>query len=130
MSFYNSNFKTLFTFNTLSSTSYLPFLTVFLFSSAGVPPFIEFFSKVYLLNLLVEQDFSLLFYLFITLLIFGLYFYVQNLCFLHSTNAKSLLPYNTPVYTNEWYTHCKRSFTLFYMTIILTKSKLYYKTGS
>jgi len=113
MSFYNSKFKTLFSFNTLSfSSSYLLFLTIFLFSLAGVPPFIGFFSKVYLLNLLVEQNFSLLFCLFIVLLIFGLYFYVQNLRFLHSTNAKSL---NKTYITNERY-----SFVMFYYLIILS----------
>ena len=113
MSFHNSSFKTLFSFNTFSfNSSYLLFLTIFLFSLAGVPPFIGFFSKVYLLNLLVEQNFSLLFCLFIVLLIFGLYFYVQNLRFLHSTNAKSL---NKTYMTNERY-----SFVMFYYLITLS----------
>jgi len=113
MSFYNSNFKTLFSFNTFSfNSSYLLFLTIFLFSLAGVPPFIGFFSKVYLLNLLVEQNFSLLFCLFVILLIFGLYFYVQNLRFLHSTNAKSL---SKTYISNERY-----SFVMFYYLISLS----------
>jgi len=113
MSFHNSSFKTLFSFNTFSfNSSYLLFLTIFLFSLAGVPPFIGFFSKVYLLNLLVEQSFSFLFCLFIVLLIFGLYFYVQNLRFLHSTNVKSL---NKTYMTNERY-----SFVMFYYLITLS----------
>lgn len=68
-------------------SSLLFFITVFLFSLAGVPPFIGFFSKVYLLNLLVTQSFFVLYPLFIILLIFGLYFYVQNLRYLHTTKA-------------------------------------------
>lgn len=113
MSFYNSHFKTLFSFNTFSfNSSYLFFLTLFLFSLAGVPPFIGFFSKVYLLNLLIEQNFSILFCLFIILLIFGLYFYMQNLRFLHSTNSKSL---NKTYISNERY-----SFVMFYYLITIS----------
>ena len=90
MSFYNNSFKTLYSFNIFSfESSYLFFLTVFLFSLAGVPPFIGFFSKIYLMNLLVDQSFFLLYSVFIVLLIFGLYFYMQNLRFLHSTNYKN-----------------------------------------
>ena len=113
MSFYNSHFKTLFSFKTFSfNSSYLFFLTLFLFSLAGVPPFIGFFSKVYLLNLLIEQNFSILFCLFIILLIFGLYFYMQNLRFLHSTNSKSL---NKTYISNERY-----SFVMFYYLITIS----------
>lgn len=64
----------------------MAFVTLFLFSLAGVPPFIGFFSKVYLLNLLVNQGFFVLYSLFVVLLIVGLYFYVQNIRFIHSTN--------------------------------------------
>ena len=89
MSFQNGSFKTLYSFNVFSfEGSYLFFITIFLFSLAGVPPFMGFFSKIYLLNLLVEQSFFLLYSIFIILLIFGLYFYMQNLRFLHSTNLK------------------------------------------
>ena len=90
MSFQNGSFKTLYSFIVFSfEGSYLFFITIFLFSLAGVPPFMGFFSKIYLLNLLVEQSFFLLYSIFIILLIFGLYFYMQNLRFLHSTNLKS-----------------------------------------
>lgn len=87
MSFYNRQLKTLYSFNIFSfDSSYLFFLTIFLFSMAGVPPFMGFFSKIYLLDLLVDQSFFLLYSIFVVLLIFGLYFYMQNLRFLHSTN--------------------------------------------
>lgn len=90
MSFNNKTFKTLYSFNIFGfESSYLFFLTVFILSLAGVPPFMGFLSKVYLLNLLVEQSFFSLYSVFIILLIFGLYFYVQNLRFLHSTNLKN-----------------------------------------
>lgn len=113
MSFYNSSFKTLYSFNVFSfESSYLLFLTIFLFSLAGVPPFIGFFSKVYLLNMLVEQSFFLLYSIFIVLLIFGLYFYMQNLRFLHSTNYQNNFK---PFLINE-----RRSFTLFYYLLFLS----------
>ena len=90
MSLYSKSYKTLYSLSTFSfESSYLFFLTVFLFSLAGVPPFIGFFSKIYLLDILVDQGFFLLYSIFVVLLIFGLYFYVQNLRFLHSTNLKN-----------------------------------------
>ncbi len=90
MSLYSKSYKTLYSLSTFSfESSYLFFLTVFLFSLAGVPPFIGFFSKIYLLDILVDQGFFLLYSVFVVLLIFGLYFYVQNLRFLHSTNLKN-----------------------------------------
>jgi NADH-quinone oxidoreductase subunit N len=90
MSLYSKSYKTLYSLSTFSfESSYLFFLTVFLFSLAGVPPFIGFFSKIYLLDILVDQGFFLLYSVFVVLLIFGLYFYVQNLRFLHSTNLNN-----------------------------------------
>jgi NADH-quinone oxidoreductase subunit N len=90
MSFNNKTFKTLYSFNFFGfESSYLFFLTIFILSLAGVPPFMGFLSKIYLLNLLIDQSFFILYSVFIILLIFGLYFYVQNLRFLHSTNLKN-----------------------------------------
>lgn len=93
--FYNTTFKTLYSFNTFSFDSpFLLSLTIFLFSLAGVPPFIGFFSKVYLLNILVTNGFFTLYSLFVILLMLGLYFYVQNIRYLHTTNQQSnLKPY-------------------------------------
>lgn len=89
------NLKTLYSLNSFSFDSfYLFFLTVFLFSLAGVPPFIGFFSKIFLLNIIVEYGFYLLYYLLFIILLLGLYFYMQNLRFLHSTNYHdNLKPY-------------------------------------
>lgn len=82
-----SNLKTLHSFNTFSFNSfYLFFLTVFLFSLAGVPPFTGFFNKLFLFNLIFQNGFFLLYSLFLIILLIGLYFYMQNLRFLHSTN--------------------------------------------
>ena len=113
LSYYNSTLKTIYSLNVFNFDSpYLLFITIFLFSLAGVPPFMGFFSKVYLLNLLIEQNFFLLYSLFVVLLIFGLYFYVQNLRFLHSTNSISN---NKSFLKNE-----RKSFSLFYFTIFLS----------
>ena len=111
MSFQNNFFKTLYSFNVFSfDGSYLFFITISLFSLAGVPPFMGFFSKVYLLNLLVDQSFFLLYTIFIILLIFGLYFYMQNLRFLHSTNLKGN---HKPFLRNE-----RKSFSMVYYLIL------------
>ena len=56
---------------------------------AGVPPFIGFFSKLFIITLLINSSFFLFYSLFFVLLLIGLYFYVQNLRFLHSTNLQT-----------------------------------------
>jgi NADH-quinone oxidoreductase subunit N len=81
------NVKTLYSLNTFSFNSfYLFFITVFLFSLAGVPPFTGFFNKLFIFNLIFQNGFFLLYTLLIIILLVGLYFYMQNLRFLHSTN--------------------------------------------
>ena len=82
-----SNMKTLYSFSNFSFDShYLFFITVSLFSMAGVPPFIGFFSKIFILNLLINTNLFLFYFLFFILLFVGLYFYIQNMRFLHSSN--------------------------------------------
>ena len=95
LSFLNFKIRTLYSFNTFSFDSFFVFfLTLFLFSLAGVPPFIGFFNKLYLLNLISQSKFFIFNTLFLIILIFGLYFYMQNLRFLHSTNLrKSTKPF-------------------------------------
>ena len=63
-SFVNSDIKTLYSFSLFSFDSfYLFFLTVLIFSLAGVPPFMGFFSKLFLLNILVNKNFYYLYFL-------------------------------------------------------------------
>jgi len=82
-----NNSKSLYSFSSLSFDPYLLFfVSIALFSMAGVPPFIGFFSKVFILNLLINSNFFLLYFLLFVLLLVGLYFYMQNMRFLHSTN--------------------------------------------
>ena len=82
-----SSFKTIYSFSNYSFDSFfLLSLSIFLFSLAGVPPFIGFFSKLFLLNMLSNSNFTLLYFLLFIILFLGLYFYIQNLRFLHSTN--------------------------------------------
>ena len=82
-----TNLKTLYSLNTFSFNSfYLFFITVFLFSLAGVPPFTGFFNKLFLFNLIFQNGFFLFYSLFLIILLTSLYFYMQNLRFIHSTN--------------------------------------------
>lgn len=88
ISFLNSKVKTLYSFNTFSFDSFFVFfITIFLFSLAGVPPFMGFFNKLFILNLISQNKFFLFNFLLLVILMFGLYFYMQNLRFIHSTNA-------------------------------------------
>jgi NADH:ubiquinone oxidoreductase subunit 2 (subunit N) len=56
---------------------------------AGVPPFIGFFSKIFVMALVLNSYYFLFYTLFIVLLFLGLYFYMQNIRFIHSTNLKN-----------------------------------------
>lgn len=94
-----TKFKTLHSFNSFHFNSFhLLVLTILLFSMAGVPPFIGFFSKLFILTLLVNNSFFLLYFLFFVILLIGLYFYIQNIRFLHSTNPGDI---STPFVFNE-----------------------------
>ena len=86
--FISFNFKTIYSFNDLKFNYYfVTILSVSLFSIAGVPPFLGFFSKLLILILLVNSGFFLFFIFFFGLLFFGLYFYLQNIRFLYSTGV-------------------------------------------
>jgi NADH-quinone oxidoreductase subunit N len=79
--------KTLYSLNAFSFNSfYLTFITIFLFSLAGVPPFTGFFNKIFIVSSISQYGFFLLYFLLFVILILGLYFYMQNLRFIHSTN--------------------------------------------
>jgi NADH:ubiquinone oxidoreductase subunit 2 (subunit N) len=65
---------------------------------AGVPPFIGFFSKIFILNLLINSNLFLFYFLFFVLLLVGLYFYIQNMRFLHSSNLSYM---NKQYFMNE-----------------------------
>jgi NADH:ubiquinone oxidoreductase subunit 2 (subunit N) len=95
----NANASTLYSLSYLSYNSFYNFnLTILLFSMAGVPPFIGFFSKLFIILILLNNGFFLLYTLLVVVLFLGLYFYIQNVSFLHSTNSKSS---NTPSLLNE-----------------------------
>ena len=64
-------------------------ISILLFSMAGVPPFIGFFTKIFVMVLVINNFYFLFYFLFFVLLFLGLYFYMQNIRFLHSTNYKN-----------------------------------------
>jgi NADH:ubiquinone oxidoreductase subunit 2 (subunit N) len=86
--FINIDFKTLYSFSDLKfNFHFVITLTVVLFSIAGVPPFLGFFSKLLILILLANSNFFFFYIFFFGLLFFGLYFYIQNIRFLYSTGV-------------------------------------------
>lgn len=64
--------------------------TITLFSMAGVPPFLGFFSKLLIVVALSSSNFTIFYFFFFSLLFLGLYFYIQNIRFLYSTKTHNL----------------------------------------
>lgn len=86
--FVSFNFKTLYAFSDLKFNFYFTTaITIALFSMAGVPPFLGFFSKLLILLSLINSNFFFFYIFFFGLLFFGLYFYIQNIRFLYSTGV-------------------------------------------
>ena len=91
MQFVNFNFKTIFSFSDFKfNFFFLSIITVSLFSIAGIPPFICFFTKILILLNLLNSNFFFFFIFFFVLLFFALYFYLQNLRFLYSSASSKL----------------------------------------
>lgn len=87
----NSNMKTIYSFTDFKYNFFFSsILAISLFSVAGVPPFIGFFSKVLILIALINSNFFFFYTFFFVLLFFGLYFYLQNIRFLYSTGLGNL----------------------------------------
>lgn len=81
-----SNFKTIHAFSVLKANPFVLFtVTIILFSLAGVPPFIGFFTKILILVNLINSAFFILYIFFFIILFAGLYFYLQNIRYLHVT---------------------------------------------
>ena len=88
MSSIMSNTKTMHSFSNYSFDGFfLISLSISIFSLAGVPPFMGFFSKMFLLNILSDSNMALLYFFLLVVLLLALYFYIQNIRFLHSTNV-------------------------------------------
>lgn len=113
-----TNFKTLHSFQGFSFNSfYLTVITLIIFSMAGVPPFIGFFSKLFILTLLINNSFVLLYTLFFVLLFIGLFFYIQNIRFIHSTNTAELSFQN--LNSTERIIPIYYYITIFFLTLLL-----------
>lgn len=126
-------FKTLYSFNDLKFNAFLSTtMTLTLFSMAGVPPFMGFFTKLLLLIAAINSKFVFYFLFFFILLFLGLYFYLQNLRFVYSTgqriknaiNYAMQLNMRTPiVYV---YYSCISSFYLLFGFLFLDDTVLYF----
>ena len=104
--------KTLYAFNNFSFSSYNIFLiTVILFSVSGVPPFAGFFTKLLVFILNIANSFFLFYTLFFVIVFLSLYFYIQNIRFLHSTNYQTN---PVPYVGNE-----RLILTFFFLSILL-----------
>lgn len=114
--FVSFNFKTLYSFSDLKfNFFFLSIITVTLFSIAGVPPFIGFFSKLLILLNLLNSNFFFFFFFFFSLLFIGLYFYLQNIKFLYSTSINKInyaYEFNLRISSIYVYTMC---FFLFFL---------------
>jgi len=79
------SYKTLNNLNTINVQPFFVFImTIMLLSAAGVPPLMGFFSKLFVLQIILNTKFFLIYILFFFNLLLGLYFYVQNIKYIHS----------------------------------------------
>ena len=86
-----TNVKTLYSFTHFKGTHVTTkLLLLSLLSMAGIPPFVGFFSKLFILILLLNSNFALLAFFFFTLLLTSLYFYIQNIRFLNASSSSNL----------------------------------------
>jgi NADH:ubiquinone oxidoreductase subunit 2 (subunit N) len=87
----NMNLKSLYTFSDLDASNFLTkILSLSVLSLAGVPPLVGFFSKIFVLVLILSSNFFVLYFPLFVLLFIGLYFYVQNLRFLSANNTSDM----------------------------------------
>lgn len=92
-------------FNLHSSS--LLIISIVIFSIAGVPPFTGFLTKLFLINLLLNQKLAYLYFLLFIILFVGLYFYIQNMRFLHSSDYRS---HQTVKFYNHMYVNLGYSY--------------------
>ena len=113
--FVSFNFKTIYSFSDLKFNFYfVTALSVTLFSIAGVPPFLGFFSKLLILIVLVNSGFFFFYIFFFGLLFFGLYFYLQNIRFLYYTGVSELnYSYNFNIRISSLYFYLSFFFIFF-----------------
>jgi NADH:ubiquinone oxidoreductase subunit 2 (subunit N) len=101
-----------------------------LFSMAGVPPFTGFLTKLFLLNIILNQKIFYFYFYFFLLLFLGLYFYVQNMRFLHSTSydANPMLKFSSYAYTSTSYAHFSVcvSFMLIFGVLFIDDALLFF----
>ena len=91
LQFLNTHLVTLLSLNLLTQSHFFTkVLSLSLMSLAGVPPLLGFFSKIFVVILVSTSNMLILFPSFFTLLFTGLYFYIQNIRFLHSTTTSNL----------------------------------------
>ena len=89
----STDIKTLYSLANLGASNiYAKLLGLCILSLAGVPPLVGFFAKIFAFVLLSNSNLFLLFPPLFILLFVGLYFYVQNLRFLNSTNLPNVSP--------------------------------------
>lgn len=80
-----SNKMSLFVLTSLKSwPSVSTLFAATLFSMAGVPPFIGFFTKLFILLSFLNKSFLFLIFYFTPIILLSLYFYVQNIRFIYT----------------------------------------------
>lgn len=90
-------------------------LLIAFLSAAGIPPFLGFFSKIFIFTLLCNSYFAFLFIILFIFLFVNLYFYMQTVRFLNTSNVMNC---NT-VYDKNFRTNLTTYYLCFPSTFFL-----------
>ena len=91
-------------------------VSICLFSMAGVPPFMGFFSKLFVINTILNSALLVIYFLLFVLLFSGLYFYMQNMRSIHSSRLSG----STKPYLVNEKIHLQSLYFCIYLTLLIT----------
>jgi NADH-quinone oxidoreductase subunit N len=97
-------------------------LIVAFLSAAGIPPFVGFFSKIFIFTLLCNSYFSFLFLILFIFIFIGLYFYMQTIRFLNTSNQQncnSVFDRSTRIVPAAYYLCFPLTFSLVFGFLVL-----------
>lgn len=126
-----SQVKTINFLNTIGAQYTLTKILIIAFlSAAGIPPFLGFFSKIFIFTLLCNNYFAFLFIILFIFLFVNLYFYMQTIRFLNTSNNQNLntlCDKNVRISTSAYYLNFPNTFILIIGFLLLEDVLIFFK---